>query len=229
MQLCYTVYMYIISLIGAPCSGKGTSARALQHEQHFHAIGAGDTLREYMKETGDEFITNLVNNGRIVPVEIVWKLMRHKIEKILSHSQTQHTRILLDGFPRDQNQAEYLCEFLKHYPHAKVFFIELEVSDSILLDRMMIRYICDNTSCNYISNNPNTQSHQLCTTCSTGKMYRRKDDNAEIFEERLRVYHTNLKPLKEYLISQKQKWVTINAECTVEQMKTDLYNVCELT
>lgn len=218
--------MYIISLIGAPCSGKGTSARALQHEQHFHAIGAGDTLREYMKETGDEFIANLVNNGKIVPVDVVWKLMRHKIEKLMERGQT---RILLDGFPRDRDQAEFLCEFLKYHPSAKVFFVELHVSDQVLLDRMMVRYICDNIDCGFISNNPKVKNDEKCCACDTGKMYRRKDDNTKVFEERLNVYHSNLEPLKKFLVEQGCKWIKINAECSVEQMKEDLYKSCGLS
>ncbi len=204
--------MYV-SLIGAPCSGKGTHAHNLKTEKHFHAIGAGDTLREYITETNDAMIQNLIHAGKIVPADLVWRLMRSKMEKLNRHGSA---RILLDGFPRDISQAQYLCDFLKNQS-APVYFIEFIVNDDKLIERMTARYMCNN--CGHI----NSQNIK-CTQCNTSDLSRRTDDNTEIFQQRLDIYKNNLAILKDYLCTEQHTWIEIDAERDINTIKNDIYN-----
>lgn len=204
--------MYVI-LIGAPCSGKGTHAHNLKTEKHFHTIGAGDTLREYISETNDEVIKTLIHSGNMVPVTTIWRLMRAKIEKLHRH---EVTRILLDGFPRDIEQAECLCDFLKNQS-APVYFIEFIVSDKLLLDRMTNRFMCNH--CHHI----NSQNVK-CDNCNMTDLSRRTDDNIEVFQHRLTVYKKNLAILKEFLCTEQYTWIEIDAERDVNIIKNDIFN-----
>lgn len=204
--------MYV-SLIGAPCSGKGTHAHNLKTEKHFHTIGAGDTLREYIAETNDEIVKKLIHSGQIVPVDTVWRLMRSKIEKLNRHGSS---RILLDGFPRDITQAQCLCDFLRNQS-APVYFIEFIVNEERLIERMMNRFMCNH--CHHI----NSQSVK-CDHCNTADLSRRTDDNIDIFKHRLSVYNNNLAILKEFLCTEQYTWIEIDAERDVNIIKNDIYN-----
>lgn len=211
----YNDYMYI-SLIGPPCSGKGTHSRILQQQKQFQIIGAGDTLREYAVH--DQYVADLVNNGQIVPIDIIWKLMSEKIIKTVSAGQE---RILLDGFPREQIQAEYLHKFLKEQDQP-IYFIELAVADEILIERMQNRGVCD--KCGMIAN----CKIGMCTVCESGNICVRADDNIEVFEQRLKVYHSNKNALYEYLTSHGYHWHKVDASGDLSGIAQQIFDIAQI-
>ena len=95
-----------VVLLGPPGSGKGTQSKFLVDEHHFVQLSTGDLLREKVaskdSSLGQE-ISRIMNNGDLVPDNIVIQLI---VEKI---SELKNRNVIFDGFPRNLNQATVLC------------------------------------------------------------------------------------------------------------------------
>lgn len=128
----------IVILIGPPGSGKGTIAELIQKKYQIPIISTGEILRTEMnKETKiGKQVSYFILSGRLVPNEIVNLLIENKINK-LQYGKT----VILDGYPRNQNQAFALNEVLK----SELIVFYLDVPKDILLDRLFHRGRKDDT------------------------------------------------------------------------------------
>ena len=102
MSSCITpIYL----LIGAPGSGKTTQAQLVAERQKMHYISAGDLLRQNASE---EIKTNVMHQGGLVDHNYINQLLGQAIVNYLGSDQTRP--ILLDGFPRSVERAEWLVD-----------------------------------------------------------------------------------------------------------------------
>lgn len=97
--------------------------------------------------------------------------------------------IIYDGFPRTVAQAEALDTMLEHYGESVTLLLELQVSEEELISRILER----------------------------GKVSGRADDNEESARERLKVYHNETEPVRNYYAKQ-GKYVEIDGEGTIEEI-----------
>jgi adenylate kinase len=104
-----------ILLFGAPGAGKGTQGKILGTIPHFYHCACGDVFRNLTieNELGRVFI-DYSSRGLLVPDEPTVRLWR---ENIYSHKQSgrfspEHDTLILDGIPRNRNQAEMLSDTL---------------------------------------------------------------------------------------------------------------------
>ncbi|KAI5477919.1 hypothetical protein MNV49_005812 [Pseudohyphozyma bogoriensis] len=111
----------VVFVLGGPGAGKGTQCAKLVDDQGFVHLSAGDLLRAEQQRPGSTvgaMIKQYIKEGTIVPMEVTIKLlenaMREAIEKKKSEGQSGLTRFLIDGFPRQMDQAikfdESVCE-----------------------------------------------------------------------------------------------------------------------
>ena len=103
---------------------------------------------------------------------------------------------ILDGYPRTIHQADFLHSLCEK-DGTEIRTIGIEVEDRELIKRLSSRWTCP--KCGKIFNSTlNTgMANGQCDTCHTA-LVQRKDDMAEVIEERLRVYKKQTAPLVQY-------------------------------
>ena len=90
-------------LIAAPAAGKGTIAKYLQEKYNYNHLSTGNLLREEIKNKTDLGlkVSSLVERGLLVSVDIILEIIENKLSNMNSN-------LVLDGFPRNINQAKLL-------------------------------------------------------------------------------------------------------------------------
>lgn len=118
--------LYVI--LGPTGAGKSTQALRLKEEMGWAHISSGELLREAgligRKELG----------GRLAPEETVERL----VDQAVANVPTE-TAVLLDGFPRELGEAEWLEEALERWNRRLVRVIVLDVEERTILDRLARR------------------------------------------------------------------------------------------
>lgn len=183
----------MVLLFGPPGVGKGTQADLLFKRDKFIKFSTGDMLREEVaskNNLGNE-IADYLNRGALVPDNIISALASQFIEK----HKTDH--ILLDGFPRNLNQAQTLTKDLKRLLLSLKVAIEMHLDEAEIVERLMNRRYCPqcNKIYNYVTNPP--RQGQVCDICKI-TLVKRSDDDENVIRKRLHVYETETRPLVDY-------------------------------
>jgi adenylate kinase len=183
----------IIVFLGPPGSGKGTQAQMLDDEYGFYHFDTGSLLREEIKSGSDlgVRIGQFVNQGQLVPIEIIRELL------LKFFRATTAKRIMLDGFPRNLEQAQVLDEGLKELGDDLDFAFYLHVEETALLDRIINRRSCPKCGAIYNIKTEPPVSPGLCDHDGM-VLVQRKDDTEEVFANRLYVYLEQTMPLLDY-------------------------------
>jgi len=179
----------IILFIGAQASGKGTQAKIIAGKKGFVHISTGDLLRAATGELKKE-IDSYITKGKLVPDELILELLKERIKQ-----PDCKKGVILDGYPRNLQQAEELEKIEKI---GKIF--EIWVSDETAKKRLMGRWNCKKCGVAYnIVTAPRPKKDKICDGCNI-PLYQREDDiNEEAIEKRLAIYHEETEPiLKKY-------------------------------
>jgi adenylate kinase len=178
-------------LMGLPGAGKGTQADKIVGKYNIPHISTGDMFRAAIKE-GTELglqAKSFMDKGELVPDEVTIGIVRERLSKADCENG-----FLLDGFPRTVAQAEALDTMLADLGKKIDFVINIDVDQSILMERLTGRRICKNCGATYhlVFNPPAKEG--VCDRCG-GELYQRADDNAETVQNRLDVNIQQTKPL----------------------------------
>ena len=185
--------MYIIFL-GAPGAGKGTQAAIVAQTLSLVHIASGDLFRQAL-EQGTELgiqAKSYMEKGMLVPDAITIRMV---LERILAPDC--ESGIILDGFPRNLEQAKALDEALIEQGKAIDKVVYIKVSQQELLNRLSGRWICRQCQTPYHATNSPPKVWGKCDNCS-GELYQRPDDNVETVKNRLEVYFAQTTPLIDY-------------------------------
>lgn len=128
--------------LGAPGSGKGTQGQILAKNLQVPHISTGDMLRQAIadKTPLGEQAQSYMDKGELVPDELILDLIQER----LGQPDTENGWIL-DGFPRNVPQAEFLDQLLVKIDHCAKWVINLNVPDDILVKRLLLRGRKDDT------------------------------------------------------------------------------------
>jgi adenylate kinase len=180
-------------LLGAPGAGKGTQAEVICERLNIPAISTGNIIREAMKNGTDAGLAakSYVDSGGLVPDEIVIAMLQDRVEQ-----DDCANGYILDGFPRNVPQAQALDRM--GVVIDKV--IVIEVDDEAIVARLGGRRVCQSCGSSYHLDYKPPAKEGVCDKCG-GDLVIRKDDEAATVRERLRVYHEQTEPLKEYYLA----------------------------
>ena len=126
----------MIVFFGPAGAGKSVQGQILAARQNWRWLSAGQILRD----THDPEIVKTMHEGNLIPHEAITRIMGEAILKAGDIDQ-----IILDGFPRQIKQAEWLLESKTHHGRDIGIVVVLEVPREVLLRRLKIRGRVDDT------------------------------------------------------------------------------------
>jgi adenylate kinase len=179
--------MLNLVLFGPPGAGKGTQSKKLIEKYGLIHLSTGDLLRGEIAEgtaLGLE-AKKLMDEGMLVPDHVVIGMIGHKLD-----ANKEAKGFIFDGFPRTVAQAEELDELLKSKHSGISGMIALEVNDTELEHRLLLR----------------------------GKDSGRADDaNPEVIRKRIKEYNDKTAPVADFYKGQ-NKFTSINGIGSVEEI-----------
>jgi adenylate kinase len=212
-----------IILLGPPGSGKGTQGDLIEQKYNFPKISTGDLLREEVQENTPlgKRAEAAMNRGDLVSDEIVMQM----VEARLAREDCQKGYIL-DGFPRNINQARLLEEVPSKLAEV---VLDIRISEKKLIERLSSRRIC--SQCGNIHNLAVKAPAQpdVCDACGA-RLVQRQDDRPEVILERLSIYHQQTEPLIAYYRN-KANYHRIEGDRSIESVFQNIQDVlkAELT
>ncbi|MDD3289733.1 MAG: adenylate kinase [Eubacteriales bacterium] len=186
--------MRIIVLLGPPGAGKGTQATRISDKYGIPHISTGDIFRSNVKEGTPlgKKAAAYMDQGHLVPDELVCDLVEDRVSK-----DDCQSGFLLDGFPRTLFQARHFDDYLTRSGRELSVVFDMQVSQEVLLPRMVGRRVCKNCGKTYHLTNMPPKAEGVCDVCG-GEVYQRADDTEETVLNRFRVYMEQTHPLTEY-------------------------------
>ena len=201
-----------IVLLGPQGAGKGTQAQRLGAKTGAKHISTGDLVRAEIKSGSElgQTIKDYNDRGDLVPDEIIVKMMRPYLD--------DEDSWILDGFPRNQSQAEALDEMLKEIDAELDAAVALEAPDEALVERLSGRRTSESTGNIYhVEYDPPPEDSEE----DPGPFVQREDDTEESIRHRLKVYHEQTEPLKDYY-ADRGILVTVDAMQDIPKVTDDI-------
>ena len=177
-------------LLGPPGAGKGTQSANLVERFGVEHVTTGDALRSNkgmdISHLGTEYDTpgEYMDRGELVPDEVVNEIVKTALENA--------DGFVLDGYPRNLDQAEYLAGITDLDVVAS-----LSVPEEELVRRLTGRRVCAECGTNFHVEFDQPEEEGLCDECG-GDLVQRDDDTEETVRERLRVFEENTAPVIEF-------------------------------
>lgn len=126
----------MIVFFGPAGAGKSVQGQMLAARMEWRWLGIGQLLRD----TRDPEIHAAMREGKLIPVELSEQVMGEAIAGARGIKE-----IILDGFPRELHQAQWLLEHQAEYDRYVDMAVVLEVPREELLKRLAIRGRADDT------------------------------------------------------------------------------------
>lgn len=211
-----------IILLGPPGAGKGTQAKTLAKRLNLVHISTGDLLRQNALEgtrLGKQ-AKDFMNKGALVPDELVTWMLAQKVTEL-----NDKNGFILDGYPRNINQAKALDDILSKLNCPINLVIYLDASTPVIIQRLTGRLVCKSCGANFHIKNMPPKINGICDNCG-GKLYQRADDNAETIKKRLQVYKEEADSLIGYYES-KQKLYRVSADEETELVINKILHLTE--
>ncbi len=181
-------------IMGLPGCGKGTQSDLIVAKYHVGHLATGNLFREEIKKDsalGKE-LNSYMSQGLLVPDSLTISLLQAEISK----EKYQHG-FLLDGFPRNLQQAQALDVMLKTVNQKIDAVLYLDLDQDEIIKRLTGRLFCPTCQRTYheVFNKP--QNNMECDVCHT-PLIKRNDDSLASVKKRLEVSQETLLPLISY-------------------------------
>ena len=186
-------------LLGPPGAGKGTQAQRIVAKHGIPQLSTGDMLRAAVAagtEVGKR-AKALMDAGELVPDDVVNAIVSDRIEQ-----PDCAGGFILDGYPRTLVQADAVDAMLSEKGLSLDVAIELAVDDSAMVGRILRR---------------------AEEAKASGEPVR-KDDNAEVYADRLRAYYKSTAPLIGYYYA-KGKLRTVDGMADMDAVTAEVEKI----
>jgi len=202
----------IILFLSLPGAGKGTQSAFLVEKYNFQYISIGSILRE--KAKSDKSIAQIQKEGKLVSDDRIRQLLKDELMKI---GRAQN--VLIDGYPRNNQQLKYLLEIQKELQLPEFLLIYLKADPKILLKRLEKRLICPKCK-NIPDSNSKSYREKLCQKCKV-RLIKRLDDDPKIVRKRISEDLIRQKPILKYFAA-KNQLVYINGNQSITATSNEL-------
>jgi len=205
------MHKYVI--MGMPGCGKGTQSEIMCKRFDLVHISVGDILRWNIKNHTKlaARIKRLMSAGRLIPDQFVENIVE---QRLIDHDWNYG--FMLDGFPRNEAQAEY---FLERYDIDAVIYID--VPPELIIKRLTARRVCANCGAVYnLDSHPPAKSG-VCDVCGSHELTLRPDDNESAIRERLDDYQEKTLPALN-LFRQKELVITVRGDRPIQDVQSDI-------
>ena len=182
-------------LLGPPGAGKGTQAERLREDFGLPHISTGDMLRAQVAE-GTELGARrkrYMDAGELVPDEVIIGMIIDRIG-----GDDARDGFLLDGFPRNEEQADALGEALQGLERRLTAALLIEVPDEEVVRRLAGRRVCVKNPSHIYHVEFDPPKHEGVCDQDGSRLVQREDDAEETIRRRLEVYHSQTAPLIDY-------------------------------
>jgi adenylate kinase len=197
-----------ILLLGAPGAGKGTQSKNIVEHYGVEHVTTGDALRANKDlETEHGTPREYMEAGELVPDPVVNEIVKAALEDA--------DGFVLDGYPRNLSQAEYLEDITDLDLVAL-----LDVSTDELVDRLTGRRVCSECGANFHVEFNQPDEEGVCDECG-GDLVQRDDDTEETVKERLKVFEENTQPVIDHY-EETGALVRIDGEGSLDEVWADL-------
>ena len=183
-----------IILIGPPGAGKGTQAKFITQKNNIPQLSTGDMLRYNVANKTSLGISavKFMDAGELVPDNLILDIMKERLK-----NDDCEKGFILDGFPRTTIQADGLQAILNELNIKIDYVLVLSVEDDVIVERMGGRRLHPASGRVYhIKYNPPKKSG--FDDITDEKLIIREDDQEATVRKRLKVYHTQTKPIIDY-------------------------------
>ena len=206
--------MMNLILLDAPGAGKGTQAEVICSKLSIPAISTGNMIRAALKSGAElgKKVQSFMDAGELVPDDVVIAIIRERLAE-----PDCAGGFVLDGFPRTIAQAEALDKMGVKIDRV----IDIDVSDDRIIARMSGRRVCEKCGASYHLLYKKPKQEGVCDVCA-GTLVQRKDDHPDTVAQRLRVYHEQTEPLKEYYAKQNKLRVVEGQEDVADTTRLTL-------
>ena len=184
-----------VILLGAPGSGKGTQSIILNKKFGFLQLSTGEMIRQNIEDKTELglMVQTLVNSGEFVNDDTILSMISNRI--LMKDCKNG---FILDGFPRNVNQAKKFDKILKENNKKINIVIELKVIKKILFERIQNRAIQANEA--------------------------REDDKGEVLENRIKIYEEQTEPLIPYYKDLGLHY-EVNGMKNIDEIALDIENI----
>jgi len=205
-----------ILILGSPGAGKGTQSKFISEKLNIPHVSTGDILRKEISlstELGKK-VREYVESGKLVPDEIIAYILLNELK-----NDIYKNGYILDGFPRNLNQARILEE--KGIAFDKVILID--ASEDEIVKRLSGRRVCKNCNAvfNVYYNKPKVDG--ICDYCG-GKLIQRDDDKEEVVRNRFKVFYEQTMPVINYY-EQKGVLIKVNGNNSLDDIKNEIFSL----
>ncbi|MDC0864449.1 nucleoside monophosphate kinase [Rickettsiaceae bacterium] len=210
---------HIITLLGMPGSGKGTQGNILAKELGITHISTGDILREMASGSDTEeskLLSNYMNSGKLIPADLVNKIVKQFVDSLESR-----TSCVLDGYPRNIDQADFLSKNID----AKLTVIFFDIDRDVVVKRILGRISCPKCGTIYNKYFNKPLKDGLCDECVSISLVSRSDDTQDTILSRIEEYEKETFPLIEYYNKSDIRFFTVNANRSSDEVSQELIAV----
>jgi adenylate kinase len=182
-------------LLGPPGAGKGTQAERLREDFALPHISTGDMLRAEVAAGSDLGLAakRYMDAGDLVPDEVIVGMISKRVRE-----PDASEGFLLDGFPRNAEQADALAKALESLGRRLSAALLIEVPDDELVRRLAGRRVCVKNPSHIYHVEFDPPKHEGVCDQDGSRLMQRDDDKEETIRRRLEVYHSQTEPLIEH-------------------------------
>lgn len=184
----------ILILLGAPGAGKGTQAERIINDFSIPSISTGDLLRAEVKNESElgKSAKAFMDKGELVPDDLIVSMLKKRVEM-----DDCANGYILDGFPRNVEQAKILKEMLAGMNRSLNNVVSVDVDPESIVERLSNRLTCSNCKAGYNRISKKPKEEGKCDLCG-GDLFQRDDDKEDTIRNRLKVYAQQTEPLKAF-------------------------------